>query len=78
MNKKSQHVISNKTGRWSVRKSDASRASRVFDTQKEAIDYARERAIKGRTEIYIHRKDGTIIEKQSYSKDACELKDKKR
>lgn len=37
MSKKSQHVVSNQNGGWSVRKTGASRASKVFSTQNENV-----------------------------------------
>lgn len=68
MQKKGQHVVPS-GGRWSVRSSGASRASATFDTQKEAIDKARERAVREKTELYIHGRDGRIRERSSFGKD---------
>jgi hypothetical protein len=61
----SQHVVYTENG-WSVRKSNASRAGRVFDTQKEAVGYAKDVAQREGADLYIHRADGTIREKDSY------------
>jgi hypothetical protein len=77
MSKKSIHVVPNKSDGWSVRKSGSSKASKVMDTQKKAIDYARKQAKKEKTELYIHKKDGTIRQKDSYGNDPCPPKDKK-
>jgi len=77
MSKKSRHVVPNKSDGWSVRKSGASRASKIFDTQKEAVDYARDQAKREKSELYIHKKDGTIRQKNSYGNDPCPPKDKK-
>jgi uncharacterized protein YdaT len=77
MSKKSQHVVPNQKGGWSVRKSGSSRATRVFDTQKEAIEYAKDLAKKEQSEIYIHRRDGTISDKNSYDSDPFPPKDKR-
>ena len=77
MSKKSRHVVPNKNDGWSVRKSGASRASKVFETQREAIDYAKNQAKKEKSELYIHKKDGTIRQKNSYGNDPCPPKDKK-
>ncbi|MEL7272858.1 MAG: DUF2188 domain-containing protein [Pseudomonadota bacterium] len=68
MSKKGQHVVPN-GGKWSVRRAGASRASKTFSTQQEAIDNAKDKARKQRTELYIHGKDGRIRERNSYGKD---------
>src|SRR5450756_617440 len=69
MSKKTHHVVPNQSGGWSVRKGGASRASKVFDRQSEAIDYAKDLAKKNSSELYVHRTDGTIREKSSYGND---------
>lgn len=68
MSGKGQHVVPN-GGKWSVRSAGAQRASRTYNTQKEAIDDARERARRLRTELYIHGRDGRIRERNSYGQD---------
>jgi hypothetical protein len=77
MSKASKHVAPNPSGGWSVRNSGAIRASRTFDTQDQAITYAREAAKKVGTELYIHGRDGTIKNKNSYGNDPNPPKDKK-
>jgi Uncharacterized protein conserved in bacteria (DUF2188) len=54
---------------WSVRTSGSSRAERTFPTKQEAVGYARGVAKKHRSEVYIHRKDGMIVEKDSYGRE---------
>jgi Uncharacterized protein conserved in bacteria (DUF2188) len=49
--KKNQHVVANPRGGWSVRHTGAARATRVFETQKDAIDYARRIARKESSEL---------------------------
>lgn len=66
--KRSQHVVPS-GGKWSVRKSGASRASGVFKTQDEAISRARDIAKSQGTELYIHGRDGRIRERNSYGSD---------
>lgn len=68
MTGQSQHVVPN-GGRWSVRRTGAARASRVFDTQREAIAHARNIARNEGSELYIHGSDGRIREWDSYSGD---------
>jgi hypothetical protein len=47
MGTKGQHVVPN-GGKWSVRKAGASKVTKTFRTQKEAISEARETAKKER------------------------------
>lgn len=63
-----QHVVP-RDGRWAVRRTGADRVTRSFDTQREAIDLARELARSQKTELYIHGKDGRIRQRDSYGKD---------
>ena len=72
----SRHVAPGVRGGWSVRKGGASRASRVFGTQEEAIVYARQLARREKAELYIHGRDGTIREKRSYADDPTPSRDK--
>ncbi|KLN59192.1 hypothetical protein WH96_18795 [Kiloniella spongiae] len=68
MSVKGQHVVPN-GGKWSVRKAGAVRVTGVYDTQKEAVDKARDIAKKQHSELYIHGRDGRIRERNSYGKD---------
>lgn len=69
MPRKTQHVVRSPSG-WSVKKGGAKRASKTFDTQKEAISYGKDLSKKQGAELYIHRKDGMIRERNSYGKDS--------
>ena len=73
----SQHVVKDADGGWSVKKGGASRASKHFDTQNEAIVWGRNVAKNQHAEFYIHGKDGKIREKDSYGNDPFTSKDKK-
>jgi len=64
-----KHVVPRPNGEWAVRNSGASRATRVFETQNDAIKFGRQAARKEGTEFYVHRKDGTIRERDSYGRD---------
>lgn len=77
MAKKTQHVVKNSSGGWAVKKGGSSRATKVYSTQKEAIDHARTIAKTQKAEFYIHGRDGRIREKDSYGKDPHPPKDKK-
>jgi hypothetical protein len=66
---KGQHVVPNTRGGWSVRQTGAQRASRVFDSEAEAVLFARARARESRSNLYVHRRDGTIRERGTYAAD---------
>jgi uncharacterized protein YdaT len=69
MSGKSHHVVHNKDGGWDIKKGGAERASGHFDTQKEAIDKAREISQNQKSELVIHGRDGQIREKDSHGND---------
>lgn len=71
-----QHVVPN-NGQWQVKRQDSEKATKNFETQKQAIDYARSIAIKQQSELVIHGRDGRIRDKDSYGNDPCPPKDKK-
>lgn len=78
MSKKDQHVVPSTSGGWAVRRTGSERASKTFSTQAEAIKHARGVAKKEKSELYVHKKDGTIRERDSYGNDPYPPKDKKR
>lgn len=75
MSRKSHHVVPFSKG-WSVRKGGAKKASKTFDNKKAATDYARKVSKNQKSELVIHKKDGTINRKESYSRDPFPPKDK--
>ena len=62
-----QHVVPN-NGQWQVKRKN-------FNTQKEAISYARNIAINQQSELVIHGRNGQIRDKDSYGNDPCPPKD---
>ncbi len=66
---KGKHVVPRPNGEWAVRNTGAARATKVFDTQAEAIRFGRDAARRDRVEFYVHRRDGTIRERDSYGAD---------
>ncbi|GAA3525087.1 DUF2188 domain-containing protein [Aeromicrobium panaciterrae] len=61
MGNNNRHVVPNPKGGWDVKKPGSGRASHHTNTQKEAVDRAREIVKnKGGGEVRIHRPDGTI------------------
>ncbi|MGH6897662.1 MAG: DUF2188 domain-containing protein [Geminicoccaceae bacterium] len=68
MTKKAQHVVPHDWG-WAVKPAGGSRASSVHDTQREAIDRAREVARNQGSELFVHGRDGRIRERDSHGRD---------
>ena len=73
---KIQHVTK-KDGDWRVIGEGNSRATKKFDTQKEAIEYGRKIAINQQTELVIHGVNGKIRDKDSYGNDPIPPRDTK-
>ncbi len=68
---KNQHVVPTPNGKWGVRGEGNSKITKETSTQTQAIDIARDIAKNQESEVVIHRKDGTIRDKDSYGKDPC-------
>lgn len=75
-NKRDIHVVPHKGG-WATRKEGAERVGSTADTQREAIERARQQAIRERVEVVIHRPDGRIRDSDSYGNDPYPPKDRK-
>lgn len=60
-----------------MKKGGASRATKVYRTQEEAIKQGRDIARTQKAELYIHGRDGRIREKDSYGRDPLPPRDKK-
>lgn len=69
MIKKSQHVVPNLKGGWSVKSQGSSRAIKSFDTQTDAVDWARSKSKKESVDLIVHSRDGTIRSSTSYGRD---------
>jgi hypothetical protein len=65
---KSIHITPHKEG-WQVKKAGNTKATRVFTTQKECIEYGKAQAQRPGLELNIHDKHGRIREKNSYGND---------
>jgi hypothetical protein len=69
MIKRSNHVVpSDKSGGWAVKKSGDTDISKSFDRKEDAVKYGRELSKKEETELYVHKRDGLIQLRNSYSK----------
>jgi hypothetical protein len=76
MAKKSNHVIPSSSG-WAVKKSGSERASKTFGTKEKAVEYGRELSKNEKTELYIHKTNGMIQDRNSYGITSNSLKVRK-
>lgn len=65
---KNQHVVPHTSG-WAVKGAGNSQATRVHETQSQAITHARSIAQNQRSEMLIHGSNGQIRERNSYGND---------
>lgn len=65
---KNQHVVTHPDG-WAIKGEGNEKATKVFDTQKEAIEVAIEIAKNQQSELLIHSRDGKIRDRNSYGND---------
>jgi len=63
-----QHVLPRTDG-WGVKKAGASRDTKVFSNQSDAISYAKQVAKNNKSELFIHSKNGRIRERNTYGSD---------
>ena len=66
--KRNQYVVPRKDG-WAVKAEGSPKATKVFDTQQEAIAWGREVARNHQSELLIQGRDGRIRKKHSYGQD---------
>lgn len=65
---KNVHVVPHNDG-WAVRIEGNDRVSSQHSTQSEAAEVGRDRARSERSELFIHRENGQIRERNSYGDD---------
>lgn len=75
--KRDIHVVPHKDGGWATKKVGTDRAGSKHNTQRAAIDRAREQAVRDRAEVVIHRRNGQIRDSDSYGNDPNPPKDGK-
>ena len=73
---KNQHVVPDGK-KWTVKGAGNSKKTATFNTQKEAIEKARDIAINQKSEVVIHGRNGQIRDKDSYGNDNNPPKDTK-
>lgn len=65
---KNQHVVPH-DGAWAVRGAGNERVTSTHNTQAEAIERGREIARNQESELFIHRPNGQIRDRDSYGND---------
>jgi len=65
---KNQHVVTHPEG-WAIKGEGNEKATKVVETQKEAIKIAIEIAKNQEAEMLIHGRNGQIRERNSYGND---------
>lgn len=63
---KSQHIIQTNGQKWAVRKGLSSHATKIFETQKEAIQFGKTIAKKKKADLFIYSREGNIRKRFSY------------
>jgi len=76
MSRKTHHVVPSSSGGWNIKPGGGERSIKHFDNKNIAVDFARNVSRNQRTELVIHRKDGTIERSDSHGNDPCPPKDK--
>lgn len=74
--KRDIHVVPHDGG-WATKKEGAGRAGGVHETQRQALDAAREQARRERVEVVTHGRHGRIRDSDSYGNDPNPPRDKK-
>lgn len=69
MSKKDSHHVVPHGDQWAVVRSGSDRASGLYDTQQQAIDAGREISQNQSTELFIHRPNGQIRDRDSHGHD---------
>lgn len=75
--RKTNHVVPAKSDGWSVKKSGSIKASRNFETKVQAVRYGISLSKNEKTELYIHKANGMIENRNSYNNDPYPPKDKR-
>ena len=70
MARRNIHVTPRPAG-WATKPEGASRASRIYPTQQQAIDAGRRQTQQQGGELVIHNQKGQIRAKDSHGNDKC-------
>lgn len=66
---KNQHVTPHSNGGYQVKGAGNQKATKLFDRQSDAINFARDVARNQQAELVIHNQQGRIRAKDSYGRD---------
>ncbi len=69
MPRKERHVVPNPEGGWDSKREKARKASKHFDTKKEAMDWSRDKSKREKSELIPHKEDGKIQNPDSHGND---------
>ena len=61
-------------GRWKVKTYGASRAAKRFDSQTDAISWAKSKCKRKGLDLFVHNRDGSVRYMHSYKKHSSESK----
>ena len=65
------HLVYDKSDdRWELKKQNAARATKAFETKEKGLDYAIDFLKDKQASLKIHKKDGTIQEERTYPRVA--------
>jgi len=76
MPRKERHVVSNPDGGWDSKREKAERASKHFETKKDAMDWSRQKSKSEGSELIPHKMNGRIQNPDSHGNDPNPPKDK--
>jgi hypothetical protein len=66
---KTHHVVPNPKGGWSVKRGGSYKASKTFDTKRDATNYGRQVSRNQKSELVVHTKNGRIQMSDSHGND---------
>ncbi len=69
MPRKERHVVPNPDGGWDSKREKAQRASKHFETKKEAMDWSRQKSRSEGSELIPHKRNGRIQNPDSHGND---------
>ena len=75
--RKTHHVVPNPKGGWDSKKGGGLKTIKHFDRKEDAVHFTREISQNQRSELVIHKQDGTIKQSDSHGKDPCPPEDKR-
>jgi len=75
-NRKNVHIVQRDNG-WGTLREGGDRATKLFDTQAQAIQAGRQMARQGQGELLIHGQDGRIRARDSHGIDPFPPRDRK-